>query len=397
MDCFSLLMMKNNPFFILLSQIMTIAVNTRFLLKDRLEGIGWFTYQTLQKIVAWYPNDQFIFFFDRPFDEKFVFADNVKPVVLFPPARHPFLFYLWFEYAVTRALKKYKADLFISTDGFLSLSTNVPTLLVIHDLAHVHFPNQVKYLEQKYYNHFMLKFAQKAARIATVSAYSKQDIHQQYHIPLDKIDVVYNGVRVEFKPLSAIEKSGTKAKYADGQDYFFYIGAVHPRKNVHRLIAAFDLFKQATNASLKLLIAGRFAWQTGLVKTAFENATFKKDIHFLNYVPDEEVPLLMGGAIAFVYVSLFEGFGIPLLEAMHCEIPIITSEVSSMPEVVGKAGITVNPNEVEAIKKGMLEVYQNPEKRSELILMARKQRLKFSWEQTARKMEKSIHKILNTT
>ena len=87
---------------------MTIAVNTRFLLKDRLEGIGWFTYETIRRLVEWHPEHEFIFFFDRTFDKKFIFADNVKPVVLFPPARHPFLFYIWFEFAVSKALKKYK-------------------------------------------------------------------------------------------------------------------------------------------------------------------------------------------------------------------------------------------------------------------------------------------------
>ena len=373
---------------------MTVAVNTRFLLKDRLEGIGWFTYETIRRLVEWHPEHQFIFFFDRPFDKKFVFAHNVKPVVLFPPARHPFLFYLWFEFAVSKALKKYKADIFISTDGFLSLKTEVPTLLVIHDLAHVHFPHQVKFWEQRYYNYFMPKFAKKAARIATVSEYSKQDIQQQYNISSEKIDVVYNGVRADFKPVDVSTKRAIKAKYSDGQDYFFYIGAVHPRKNIHRLITAFDQFKQTTNASLKLLIAGRFAWQTGVVKTAYDNATFQKDIQFLNYVADEEVPLLMGSALGFVYVSLFEGFGIPLIEAMHCEVPIITANVSSMPEVVGEAGIQVNPESIEAIKNGMIELYNNQAKRTKLIELGKKQRQKFSWEQTAKSLETSFKEII---
>ena len=369
---------------------MTIAINTRFLLKDRLEGIGWFTYETIRRLVEWHPEHKFLFFFDRPFDKKFIFADNVKPVVLFPPARHPFLFYIWFEFAVSKALKKYKADVFISTDGFLSLSTKVPTLLVIHDLAHVHFPNQVKFWEQQYYQHFMPKFAQKAARIATVSEYSKQDIHQQYQIPLEKIDVVYNGVRKDFKPLDSLTKTAIKAKYSHGQDYFFYIGAVHPRKNIHRLITAFDQFKQATNAPIKLLIAGRFAWQTGVVKDAYDQANFKEDIEFLNYVADEEVPLLMGSALGFVYVSLFEGFGIPLVEAMSCEVPIITANVSSMPEVVGEAGLKVNPNSVEAIKNGMMELYENEAKRNNLIESGKIQKNKFSWEKSAQKLTKSL-------
>lgn len=372
---------------------MIIAVNTRFLLKDRLEGIGWFTYETLQRIVKWHPQHQFIFFFDRPFDKKFVFAQNIKPIVLFPPARHPFLFYLWFEYAVTAALKKYKADVFLSTDGFLSLRTNVPTLLVIHDLAHVHFTNQVKYLEQKYYNYFMPKFAKKAKRIATVSEYSKHDIHQQYNIPLADIDVVYNGVREEFRPLETNTQTRVKTKYAEGQDYFFYIGAVHPRKNVHRLITAFDQFKQQTKSTVKLLIAGRFAWQTGVVKTAFDQAVHQNDIQFLNYVADEEVPLLIGSALGLVYVSLFEGFGIPLVEAMYCEVPIITANISSMPEVVGTAGITVDPESIVEITEAMVSIYSKDETRMTLIEAGKSQRQQFSWDLTARKLTNSLNKL----
>lgn len=372
---------------------MTIAVNARFLLKDRLEGIGWFTYETVKRLVEWHPEYQFIFFFDRPYDEKFVFADNIKPIVLFPPARHPFLFYTWFEFAVSNALKKHKADVFISTDGFLSLNTNVPTLLVIHDLAHVHFPNQVKYLEQKYYHYFMPKFAQKASRIATVSEYSKQDIHQQYGVALDKIDIVYNGVRSAFKPVDASTRKRIKAEYSKGVDYFFYIGAVHPRKNIHRLITAFDQFKQRTNSPTKLLIAGRFAWQTGVVKDAYDQAKYKADIEFLNYVADEEVPLLMGSALGFVYVSLFEGFGIPLLEAMHCEVPIITSDVSSMPEVVEEAAILVNPELVLEIKHAMVKIYQSTQEIKKLIERGKEQRTKFSWDKSAKALESSLLKI----
>ncbi len=367
-----------------------IAVNARFLLDGRLEGIGWFTYETLKRLVAWHPEIDFIFFFDRPFHKKFIFADNITPVVLFPPARHPILFYCWFEFSVNRALKKYQADIFISTDGFLSLKTTVPTLLVIHDLAHVHFPEQVKYIEQRYYNFFMQRFAQKAARIATVSEYSKQDIHQQYQVPLNQIDVVYNGARESFQPVHINTQQQTKDKYANGQAYFFYIGAVHPRKNVHRLIQAFDQFKQKTNAPLKLLIAGRFAWQTGKVKEAFDQAHHQLDITFLGYIKDEEVPLLMGSAYALTYISLFEGFGIPLLEAMNCDVPVITSNVSSMPEVIHNAGLTVSPTSIEEIVSAMIKLYKNKDLRRELSFNAKQQRQKFSWDLTAQRLEKSL-------
>ncbi|HEY8401636.1 MAG TPA: glycosyltransferase family 1 protein, partial [Cytophagaceae bacterium] len=110
---------------------MKIAVNTRLLLKDKMDGIGWFAYESLKRITRQHKDHQFIFIFDRPYAEEFIFSDNITPVVIGPPARHPFLFYIWFEYSIPSVLKKYKPDLFFSPDGWLSLSTDVKSLAVI--------------------------------------------------------------------------------------------------------------------------------------------------------------------------------------------------------------------------------------------------------------------------
>ena len=154
---------------------MKIAVNTRFLLKDKLEGIGWFTYESVKRMVLAHPEHEFHFLFDRNFSEEFIFAKNVVPHVLFPPARHPFLWYAWFEYAVPSALRKIKPDVFLSTDGYLSLSAKTPQVLVIHDLAFEHFNNHVDWLTLKYYKYFVPKFARGANRIAAVSSFTKAD------------------------------------------------------------------------------------------------------------------------------------------------------------------------------------------------------------------------------
>ena len=122
---------------------MKIAVNTRLLLKDKLEGIGWFTYENLKRITAEHPEHQFLFLFDRKYHEDFIFSSNVTPVVCGLPTRHPYLWKLWFDYTVPKVLKKQKADLFLSTDGFLSLKTNVKSLPVIHDINFVHNPNDL--------------------------------------------------------------------------------------------------------------------------------------------------------------------------------------------------------------------------------------------------------------
>ncbi len=362
---------------------MRIAVNTRFLLKNKLEGIGRFTFEVLKRMVKDHPEHEFIFFFDRSYDKEFVFAENITPVVLFPQARHPFLFLWWFEWSIPRALREYQVDVFLSTDNFCSLGTDVKTILVIHDLAFVHFPKQVSFLQRKYYSLMTPGFIAKASRIITVSEYTKSDIVQQFNCHPSRIEVACNGCDPVFHPLDNAEKLEIRQEFSHGKPYFIFIGAIHPRKNVHNLIKAFSLFKTATNSDYKLLLVGRFAWNTGEVKEAYDLSDFKKDIIFTGFVPDEKVPLLMGAALALTYVSQFEGFGIPLLEAMHCEIPIITSNVSSLPQVAGRAALYVHPKQISQIARAMEQLFNSPQLCSDLVEEGKEQRTKFTWEKAA--------------
>src|SRR3989304_8480792 len=148
---------------------MISAVNTRLLLKNKLEGIGWFAYESLKRITQQHKEHKFIFIFDRKYDEEFIFSDNITPVVVGPKTRHAFLWYYWFEFQIPKVLKKHKADLFLSPDGFLSLCTDVKSLNVIHDLNFEHYPNDVPYFARRFYKNNFPKYAQKAKRIATVS------------------------------------------------------------------------------------------------------------------------------------------------------------------------------------------------------------------------------------
>lgn len=373
---------------------MKIAVNTRFLIKDRMEGIGRFTFEVLKRLVEQHPEHEFIFFFDRPYHDSFVFGPNVTPIVLTPPARHPLLWWWWFEMALPRALRKHQPDIFLSPDSYLSLRTKVKTLLVSHDIAFEHFPEQVPWLARQYYRYFMPRYHRRADHIISVSSFVKKDLINQYKIPGEKIDVACNGCSNTFRPLTATEKEKVRTQYADGQEYFFYVGAVQPRKNVHGLITAFDRFKKRTNSPVKLLIAGRFGWQTGPVKTAYDNARYKDDIVFLGYVDDQALPGLMGSAIALTYVSFFEGFGIPLLEAMHAEVPVITSYNTGMKEVIGSAGKLVDPNITDQIAITMQLLYEDPADQQRLINKGKEQRQKFSWEKATDIVYNGIEKVV---
>ncbi len=374
---------------------MKIAVNTRLLLKDRLEGIGRVTYEIVRRMVAQHPEDEFIFCFDRPYDQAFIFGKNVTPLIIGPPSRHPFLWYLWFEQSLPRALKKHQPDIFYSADGYNSLKLNCPTVMVTHDLAHIHYPNEIPFWVRKYYHHYVPKYLEKSDQVISVSHATKEDIIKQYLTPSQKISVVHNGNRDGFFKIEKAQKKATQEKYSQGCKYFFYLGAVHPRKNLDRLIMAFDQFKKTSGSDVKLLIGGRLAWQTDTVKKIFDQSVHKSDITFLGFIPEEDLPFLLGAALAMVYVSLFEGFGLPILEAMYAEVPVITAQVSAMPEVAGDAALLVDPLSVDDLAFAMQKIYKDKSLRIELVGKGKIQREKFNWDRAAAETYNILKKSAN--
>lgn len=373
---------------------MKIAVNTRLLLKDKLEGIGWVAYECLSRIVKAHPDDEFYFLFDRKPDPKFIFAENVKPVVLFPQARHPFLYIIYFEISVRRALRKIKPDVFLSTDAYLSLGSKTPQIAVFHDINFEHFPQDFPKLALWHYKKFFPKFARKAKKIITVSEFSKQDIIDNYKVEPDKIEVVYNGANEGFKPLSEEEKTEICNQYTAGYQYFMFVGSLHPRKNLARLFPAYDLFKERTGSDVKLLIVGEKRWWTEPIQKAYEAMKHKDDVVFVGHLQMDELHRVTAAALASVYVSYFEGFGIPIVEAYKCDVPVITSNVTSMPEVAGDAALLVDPFDIESIA-GALELVMDENVRNSLIEKGCVRRNDFSWDKAAEGWWKVITKFDN--
>jgi glycosyltransferase involved in cell wall biosynthesis len=371
-----------------------IAVNTRFLIKNKLEGIGLFTYESLKYITQAHPEIDFFFLFDREYAKEFIFRENIKPVVLFPQARHPFLWYWWFEFSVAGWLRKNKPDLFLSTDAYACLHTETPQVLVIHDLAHEHFSDHVYGLAMRYYRYFMPRFAQKAKRIATVSEFSKNDIIRRYNIPAERIDVVYNGAKDVYRPVSDQVIVNVRTKYSGGSEYMVYVGSIHPRKNVKNLLLAFDKFKTETDSAFKLLVIGRKAWDFEEVEEAWSKMKFKDAVSFPGYIPPEDLAEIVASAYCMVYVSLFEGFGIPVVEAMSCEVPVITSNTTAMPEAAGDAALLVDPLSVDAIAGAMKKLAQDTNLRNSLIEKGKIQIRKYSWQLTAEKLWSCCEKVL---
>jgi glycosyltransferase involved in cell wall biosynthesis len=362
---------------------MIIAINTRFLLKDHLEGVGYFIYETFKHITASHPEHQFIFIFDRPYDQRFVFGKNVTPVVTGPPARHPLLWKFWYDIRVPSVLRKYKADVFVSCDGFCSLSTKVPQCLVVHDLAFLHYPSFNNKSHLLFYKKYTPKFLQKASSIATVSEFSKKDICNSYKIDPGKINVVFSAAKNIFLPLSEEEKANTKTKYTGGKEYFLYTGAIHPRKNLITLLKAFSLFKKRQQTNMKLVLAGRLAWKYESFTQNLKTYKYRDDVIMTGYVDENELVKIIGASYGLVYPSLLEGFGVPVLEAMQCAVPVITSTNSSMQEVAKDAALYAEADNHADIAEKMMLLYKDETLRKELIQKGRKVSKEYTWEKTA--------------
>ncbi|MBM3437312.1 MAG: glycosyltransferase family 4 protein [Bacteroidetes bacterium] len=373
---------------------MKIAVNCRLLLKNKLEGIGWFTYETMRRITQQHKEHQFYFLFDQPYPDEFIFSENITPILFPPQARHPFLYYLWFEYSVPHILKKINPDLFFSPDGYLSLSSLTKSMHVIHDLSFEHYPKDVPYFERKFYQHYFPKYAQKAARIATVSEYSKNDIIQLYGVSSDKIDVVFNGASDTFQPLSENRQKQVRDKYTGGNPYFIFVGALHPRKNLVNLFKAFDLFCKDRNRGIKLMIVGEKMWWTKEIRNAYEQMSHRDEVVFSGRLAFSELTLAVGSAVALTYVSYFEGFGIPIMEAFYSGTPVITSNITSMPEVAGDAAVLTDPFSPESICDAMVRISEDESLRKSLIARGNERKKNFSWQKTTDLLWKSIEHVL---
>jgi len=360
---------------------MNIGVNCRILNASRMEGISRYIHETTKRMVLSHPEDQFFFFFDRPYDEQFIFADNVTPVVIGPQARHPILWYLWFEHSIPAALKKHNVDVFYSGDTYLSLKTKVPTLLVCHDVAYMHYPDHIRWSHLKYYRHYFPQFHEAADHIVAVSEYTRQDIISKYKLAPEKVTVGYNATPPGFNPLSDAEKQVQRDTYASGKPYFIFVGSLHPRKNLVRLVKAFDHFKTQTNSDFKLVLIGRFAWKNKELKATFESLKHAADIIMTGTIHKGIQPII-AGSDGLYYVSLFEGFGIPILEGFSSGVPVVTSNISSMPEVAGDCAIMVDPTDEKAIANTMVELATVPYC-SQKLHAAQERATTFTWQLTA--------------
>lgn len=377
---------------------MRIGINTRFLLKDRLEGIGVYTQEVSQRLAKLYPEHEWYFLFDRAFDDSFITSDNITPIVTSPPARHPFLWYWWFEKSLPKKIEKHQIDLFFSTDSYLSLSVRIPQLLTVHDLAFEYFPAGIPWLVNQYYRHYTPLYCQKADHLIAISNQTRKDIVAHYHIDDEKISTISNGVSDDFRVLNEKEITSTRKRFSRQLPYFLYVGAVHPRKNVISVLKSFELFKaQYPDYPHLLLIVGRNAWDNRELLEFYNSMQYRNDVIWLEKIKREELTAITGSAIAMLYLSLYEGFGLPVLESMSSGVTVITSQNSPMEEIVQDAGLVVAPLEIQEVVAAMHKIASDDTFRNTLQQKSLFRSKNYHWDITAQETGKLIERMLPGT
>ncbi len=260
-------------------------------------------------------------------------------------------------------------------------SKDTKILLTVHDVSFLREPRWFRSDRAVYYRSMIRRSASRATRILADSEATGRDLQELVQIDSSKIDIAPLGVDARFQPASAADITRVREIYDLPETFFLYVGTLEPRKNLPRLIEAFD--RIATKCEHDLVIAGRDGWKFAGIYDAAANARHSTRIHFIGFVDDFSLPALLSAASVFVWPSLWEGFGLPPLEAMACGTPVVTSNTSSLPEVVGDAALSVEPEDIESISEAMRSLADDAELCASLSQRGLERASKFTWKRTA--------------
>lgn len=418
---------------------MRIGIDCRTILNpigSERAGVGHYTYYLVKNLLSQDQKNTYVLFFDSRFKNIDEFKQENSEIVFFP-------FYQYREYLpiaysqmlISAVLGQRKLDVFHSPANIIPLFYNRPSVVTIHDLAIYKYPRffPARFLSRQIFSTKVLvpKSLEKATKIIAVSKNTKTDIIEEFGIPEEKIEVIYEGVAIDQADRQGekVDFSQIREKYGIGEKYIFFLGTIEPRKNIVSLIKAFRnllLVYDSPAKDYQLIIAGTRGWSDQPIYEAIADANASivgvkrrrggkgrrsgldkrseakrkrqserrsgkerrtnQPIKYIGYVPHQEKMALLRYAICFVFPSLYEGFGLPVLEAMSVGTPVITSNVSSLPEIVGeKGGLLIDPTKESEITEALQQVLTDVGLRESLSVLGRKRAKEFSWQECAQK------------
>lgn len=369
---------------------MRIGIDARLVFYHQ-AGIGQYILRLTQALANIDRENNYILFKSRKDSTPIVNQTNFKTEKLWTPSHHRFE-----RLALSMELSVFRLDVLHSPDFIPPQYARFPTVITVHDLAFLLYPRFLTHDSAQYYGQVDLA-AKQAKHIIAVSESTKRDTVRLLGVPESKISVIYEAAHPLFTPVTNEQTlDRVRTKYNLINDFILFVGTIEPRKNLPNLLRAFKRLRDNYKSQAVLAIAGNRGWLADEVDTVLDELKLGDAVRFLGGVPNEELVYLYNAAKVFVFPSIYEGFGLPPLEAMACGTPVIVSKVSSLPEVVGDAALLINPEDVEELTVNMWRVLSDNNLRAEMRAKGLKRAAKFSWERAARETLKVYDKVVNS-
>jgi len=342
-------------------------------------GVEGYSLNLIRELLKLETEHEFILYFNRPPREGLFQGMGKAHYEILPFPR------LWTQIRLATHILFHRPDLLLITAHILPLAYTGPSVVTVHDLGFLVYPKTYRLFDLFYLSTMTPYSSWRARRIIADSQATKDDLTRYYRTSPDKIRVVPLGVDTSFfRPADPAQSQATARRYGIEGPYILYVGTLQPRKNLHRLLEAYATVRNWGFASHRLVLAGKLAHAYPSLVREVRELGLEDSVLFPGFVAAKDLPALMSGCDAFVLPSLYEGFGLPILEAMACGAPVIASNVSSMPEVVGDAGLLTDPFDTDALALALRRVLSERDTRQELRQRGLQRASQFTWERCAR-------------
>lgn len=357
-------------------------------------GISWYIFNLLKNLGQVSPKQirYSAFLSDRAFAGQ---AEGLSLRFSRWPTHRPAVRILWEQLVQPLVLQQANIDLLHALAFVAPVALPCPSVVTIYDLSFIRYPDAFRPFNRWYLRHFTTRTTRQARAVITISESTRQDVINFLNVPPARVHTIYCGCDASFKPLPQVQIDAFKAAHHLPNEFVLFLGTLEPRKNIEGLIRAYAQWRNQQPSTPPLVVAGGKGWYYQEIFKLVQTLNLADSVYFPGYLPQESLPLWYNAATVFVYPSHFEGFGLPVLEAMACGTPVITSTVSSLPEVTGPDNTAwlVNPADTPALANAMAQVFSQPERRRHMSEQGLARAAQFSWKTTAQQTVAIYQKV----
>lgn len=357
-------------------------------------GAGVYIIQLIRALAGLGGKDDLVVFVHR--SRRAIIGDVAGIEWVNVPDKPPWRRLLWEQLALPRLARRARLDLLHSPHYTRPFWLPCKSIVTLHDMTFFLYPELHTQAKRLFFPAAIRASAPLADALIAVSENTRQDAIRLLHLPPQKVFTVHHGVTDDFKPINEPGLlENVRHKYGLPSQFILYVGLVEPRKNLPLLLRS---FKKATDEGIQasLVVAGSFGWMVDAVFEQIRALGLETKVLFTGYIPRQDLPMIYNLADLLVYPTLYEGFGLPVLEAMACGLPVVATEVSSIPEVIGEAGVLVPPTDEDALAQAILSVWRDSDLRRRLSEQGRERALTFTWQRTAQETAWIYHQVLQT-